>query len=147
MIHTAFIVLSWVVGIVAVLGPIGAVAAFFFIPTVAVPIMQAVTIRFLACRACLLIVAFTLGVLGSYWVGRYDAKSECKAEKLQAELITKQTDVDNAKSAEADAKARASQIEADSNDQHNRDLAYIASLKSKPPCTFDDDDVAPRSVR
>jgi hypothetical protein len=141
MIHTAYIILTWIVGIVAVLGPIGAIAAFFLIPTVAVPIMTKFATAFLGCTRCVVATVFVIAGVGSYWVGHYDAASDCKEAQIAAQLATKNRDLEAAQKAKDDETQRANKIEADANARQKDDADYIATLEKRPSCALDDSDL------
>jgi hypothetical protein len=65
-----YVIATWILGIVSVLGVGGTVAAFIFAPTVAAPILEKVTAMVLACKTCLVIAALVGVALGSFWYGR-----------------------------------------------------------------------------
>lgn len=65
------IALSWILGIVGTLGIGGTIAAYVFFPTVAVPIVERVIASVLACKACLIALAFVVGVVAAFWYGRH----------------------------------------------------------------------------
>lgn len=64
------VILTWVLGVVSVLGVGGTIAAFIFFPTVAVPVLQKVVTVVLACKVCLVVAALLLVGLASFWYGR-----------------------------------------------------------------------------
>lgn len=64
------VILTWILGVVSVLGVGGTVAAFIFFPAVAAPIAAKVTQAVLACKACLVVAALVAVALGSFWYGR-----------------------------------------------------------------------------
>jgi hypothetical protein len=91
-IFEMYVIATWILGAVSVLGVAGTVAAFIFFPTIAAPIAGKVTQVLLGCKACLIAAAFVCIALGSYWYGRhgeYDkghtaAVAEIAAEDAQA---------------------------------------------------------------
>lgn len=143
MIHWFYIALTWILGLGLPLGTI-AVLVILFVPAVnvvAAPILSAVVTRFLACRACIAAAAFAIALVGSYWVGHYDASSDCKADKIAAQLATKNRDLENAQKAKDDETQRANKIEADANARQKDDADYIATLEGRPSCALDDSDL------
>lgn len=65
-----YVIATWILGAVGVLGVAGTVAAFIFFPAVAAPILEKVTATLLACKTCLVIAALVGVALGSFWYGR-----------------------------------------------------------------------------
>jgi hypothetical protein len=63
-------ILTWILGVVSVLGVAGTVAAFIFFPTVAAPVLAKVTQAVLGCKTCLVVAALVSVSLGSFWYGR-----------------------------------------------------------------------------
>ncbi|WP_454629503.1 hypothetical protein [Bradyrhizobium cenepequi] len=73
MILFAYKFLTFFLGVVAVLGPIGAVLAMIFAPTVAAPMLSNLTYRFLQCKVCMVVAAFIVASIVSFWIGNRDA--------------------------------------------------------------------------
>lgn len=134
-------VLTWMAGIVGVLGVGGAIAAAIAFPTVAIPLLQSIVARIISCRPCLYILLFVGACWGSWWFGHHSAVLDCRAGELAAKLAAQQADLDNAKKSAADEAARATTIEATANDQRSKDAAYIATLEARPSCALDDVDL------
>ncbi len=141
MINTVFVVLTWLIGIVATVGPIAAIIGIIAFPAVVVPLISKIAKAFFACVPCMIAAAVVLACLGSYWVGHHDAASDCKAEQLQAALRNKQIDLDNAVKAKVDESARAKTIEEQANARQKDDAEYIAHLEGRPACALDDSDI------
>lgn len=135
------VLLSWILGIVGALGVTGAIAAFFLIPAVAIPIMQGFVSWLLKCKPCLYVLAVASLCFASGWYGRYEAVQECKADAIAAELRNREIDVANASKALSDETERANKIENDANDRQSKDAGYIKSLESRPACALDDSDL------
>jgi apolipoprotein N-acyltransferase len=133
--------LSWILGVVSVLGVAGAIAAIVLVPAVAMPILQNIVARILSCRPCLYAVAIIAACITSWWFGHHQAVLDCRAGELAAELRNKQADLDNARKSAADEAARATTIEASANDQRSKDAAYIATLEARPACALDESDL------
>ncbi len=141
MINTVFVILTWVVGAVATVGPVAVIVGLIFFPAVIVPLISRLAKAFMECVPCIVAVSCVLACLGAYWVGHHAAASDCRAAELRAELRNKQIDLDEANKAKADEASRANTIEAQASDQRKEDLAAIADLKKRPPtCAFDDVD-------
>lgn len=96
----------------------------------------------LRCKPCLIALAVIVALVASNWLGQHKARTECREGQMAARLANKQADLDNAKKAAADAKARADAIEGDASDQRKEDAGYIASLKNRPACDLTDDDIS-----
>ncbi|MEH2476258.1 hypothetical protein V1281_002573 [Nitrobacteraceae bacterium AZCC 2161] len=144
------IALTWIAGVVAVLGVGGAIAAAVLFPAVAIPLIQSIVARIIACKPCLYALAIIGLCFGSWWFGHHQAVLDCRADTIAAELRNARLDADNAKKSEIDQTERANTIEAQSNDQHAKDQEYIKSLEARPSCNLDDDDligVHPRKSR
>ncbi|MDB6086565.1 MAG: hypothetical protein JWN43_4446 [Gammaproteobacteria bacterium] len=133
--------LMWIFGIVGTLGIAGTVAACIFAPAVAIPIVQSVTAAILKCKPCLIALAIVAALFIGALYGSHVATAKCKAGALAAELRNKNIDLDKAKKSEADQTERANTIEAQSNDQREKDAAYIAALENRPACALDDSDI------
>lgn len=141
MINTVFVVLTWLIGLAATIGPVAVIAGLIFFPAVVTPLISKVATAFFDCLYCMIAVAVVLACVGSYWVGHLDASSDCRAEQLQAELRNKQIDLDNARKAEADEASRANSIEEKANARQKDDADYIAHLEARPACALDDSDL------
>jgi hypothetical protein len=133
--------LSWVLGIVGVLGVGGAIAAFIFVPALAIPILQNLVSWLIRCKPCLYALVLCAACFASWWFGHHQAALECREEALAAELRNKQFDLENEQKAKADAEKRAKEIEDSSNERAKSDAEYIERLKAKPACELDDDDI------
>jgi phage I-like protein len=94
------------------------------------------------CKPCLIALAVIVALVGANWLGQRKARTECREAQMAAKLANQRADLENAKKAEADAKARAAQIEGDASDQRKEDASYIASLKGRPACDLTDDDIS-----
>lgn len=136
-------IITWVFGIVGVLGVAGTIAAAILFPAVVIPILQSIVSFILKCKPCLIAIAIIVACSASWWHGHHTAVVACRESELAAELRNKQIDLDNAKQAKDDESHRANTIEAESNDQHAKDAAYIEELKNRPmpSCALDDGDV------
>lgn len=141
MINTVFVVLTWLIGLAATVGPVAVIAGLIFFPAIVVPLISRLARAFFDCVPCIIAAAVVLACVGSYWVGHLDAASDCRAEQLQAELRNKQFDLDKAKQAATDEAARATTIEANANAKHSEDAAYIATLEARPACALDESDL------
>jgi hypothetical protein len=67
------IILTWLLGAVGVLGVAGAIAAFIFVPAVAVPIVTKTVDWLLGCKRCLVALAFVAVALAAFWGGHHGA--------------------------------------------------------------------------
>lgn len=65
------VILTWLLGIVSVLGVGGSIAAFVFFPTVAVPVIEKIVTAVLGCKSCLIALAFVVSIVVSFWYGRH----------------------------------------------------------------------------
>lgn len=90
-------------------------------------------LRGIAIVGALIVAAGWAGTLHGDKIGRADVQAQWSA----ANAAAVQADKENAAKAAADATTRENQILADANDQHQKDLKYIASLQSLPQCGFD----------
>lgn len=133
--------LSWILGIVSVLGIAGTIAAVILVPAIAIPILQSIVAQILRCKPCLYVLAVIGMCIASWWYGHHQAVLDCRAGELAAELRNKQADLDAANAAASDEKARAKSIEESANVQRSNDAAYIASLEARPACLLDDGDI------
>jgi hypothetical protein len=142
MINQAFVVATWLIGVLGVGGAIAAVVAIVFLgPAAVIAIVEPIFARFIACRACIVVVVFVLATTGAYWVGHHQAAQECREADLAAELRNREIDLTIASTARSDETERANKIEANASEQHAKDLQDIADLKKRPPtCIFDDTD-------
>lgn len=73
MILFAYKALTVFLGIAAVVGPVGAIAALVFAPAVALPILQGAATRFIHCKVCIVTAAFVISSVVSFWIGSHDA--------------------------------------------------------------------------
>ena|SRR6266851_5426563 len=83
-----YVIATWVLAAVSVLGVGGTIAAFIFVPTIAAPIASKVVAVLLGCKTCLLVAAFVAVALGSYWYGRhgeYDKGHTAAVAEIAAE--------------------------------------------------------------
>jgi hypothetical protein len=135
------VVLTWILSIVGVLGVGGAVAAAVLFPAVAIPLLQSIVARIIACRPCLYAVAVIAMCFASWWFGHHQAVLDCRAGELAAQLRNQQIDLDNARKAEADEASRANTIEEKANARQKDDADYIAHLEARPACSLDDSDL------
>jgi hypothetical protein len=132
--------LTWILGIVSVLGVGGTIAAYFLIPAF-IPVLQSLVAALLRCKPCLYGIAAVLAVLAAFWGGHHQAVLDCRADELAAELAVKKADVDAATQAKDDAIKRANSIEVKASDRQSKDAAYIAALKKRPSCALDNSDI------
>lgn len=141
MINTGFIVLTWLLGAVATLGPVAVILGMIFVPAVAVPLISRIAKAFFDCVPCIIATAVVLACVASYWVGHHEAASDCRDEQLQAELRNKQFDLEKARQAASDEAKRAATIEEQANVQRKEDGDYIAHLEARPACALDESDI------
>lgn len=66
-----FTIATWLLSIIGTLGIGGAVVAYVVFPTVALPIIEKVAGVLLGCKWCLIVTAFVLSILASYWYGHH----------------------------------------------------------------------------
>ncbi len=86
------VTLSWILGLVSILGGAGTIAALVFAPAIAVPILERIVKVLLGCAVCLWVSLVIFTALGSYWYGRHGeyerghtaAIAEIAAEDAQA---------------------------------------------------------------
>jgi hypothetical protein len=135
------IALTWIAGIVGVLGVGGAVAAAIAFPTVVIPVLQSIVSQILKCKPCLCAIILIGACWASWWFGHHKAVLDCRAGELAAKIAAQQADLDNAKKSAADEANRANTIEATANDQRDKDAAYIATLQARPTCDLDESDL------
>jgi hypothetical protein len=142
VIHYIFIGLTWALATFGVVGAIAAIAATVYLgPATVLAIIEPLFAKFVACTKCVVAVVFVLATVGAYWVGHHQAEKECSADEKNSELAAQRQDTINAQQAAADEANRAIDIEVTADDQHKKDLADIAALKTRPPtCAFDDID-------
>jgi hypothetical protein len=79
-----YVIATWILSIVGVLGVAGTVAAFIFFPAIAAPIAAKVTQAVLACKTCLVIATMVGVALGSYWYGRHGEYDKGHAAAIAA---------------------------------------------------------------
>jgi hypothetical protein len=144
MINTAFVVLTWLLGLAATLGPVAVIAAVIFVPAVAVPLISSIAKSFLECLWCIVTVVAVLMCVGSYWVGHWDAAADCRAGELEAKLRNARIDAENAKKSADDEFQRASEIETTAKARQKDDHDYITHLEARPSCNLDDGDLPGR---
>ncbi len=136
------IALSWVLGVVSVLGVGGAIAALIFFPVVAVPILQKTVEWLLGCKRCLYALAIVALALAAFWGGHHKAVLDCRADNAAAALRNQQLDLDIAhRAAEAESTLIKS-IEDKASAREKKDDGYVAKLESHPApaCALDDND-------
>ncbi|QDM27014.1 hypothetical protein FNL56_13490 [Tardiphaga sp. vice304] len=141
MINTAFVVLTWLVGLAATFGPVAVILGLIFVPAVAVPLISSIAKRFLECVWCIVAVVALLMCVGSYWVGYWDAAADCRAGELEAKLRNARIDAEVAKKSADDEFQRAGQIEATAEARQKDDHDYITHLEARPSCNLDDNDL------
>jgi uncharacterized protein YlxW (UPF0749 family) len=107
--------------------------------TWALPILRAL----LGCKRCMIVLAIGVALIVANQLGQHKARTECQEAQLHARIAKQRADLENAKKAEADAKARATEIEDQASDQRKEDADYIARLKDRPnaSCDLTDDDI------
>lgn len=135
------IALTWVLGIVAALGVAGTIAAAIIFPAVVVPVLQNLVSWLLRCKPCLYALAVAGLMAACWWHGHHQAVLECREAELAAVIRNQEFDLATAQNAKADADKRARDIEESANEQAKKDADYIATLKAKPACELDDDDI------
>jgi hypothetical protein len=146
--HTLMVTLTWALGALGVTGTIAAIAAVIFLgPTAVMAIVQPILSRFLACTACIVASAFLLSTIGSYWLGHHEAERQCRADELNSRIAAQQADLEAARRAKTDESNRASQIESEANEQHQKDSDFIKHLQAQPGCGFDPDAGAAGGLR
>lgn len=100
----------------------------------------------------LLGAAALAAVAGSIWLygvnkynaGYADADSKCQAEAIRSQLDAMTADRDAARSAEADAKARADRMRDEARAEMEGVAEYVEELKKRPPaaaCRLTGDDL------
>lgn len=141
MINTAFVILTWLLGLAATLGPAAVILGLVVAPAVAVPLISKLGGAFLSCSRCIVAAIAVVMCVGSYWVGHWDAEQDCRAGELAAQLRNVRIDAENARQSAADELQRATQIEAQSNDQRSKDADYIKALESRTSCNLNDNDI------
>lgn len=141
MINTLFIVLTWIIALVATFGPLAVILGMIFVPAVAVPLISKIAKAFFDCIPCMIAAAVVVACVGSYWVGHHQAASDCRAAELEAVLRNQKIDLENANKAAADEADRAINIEVTADEQRKKDAAYIKALESRPGCALDDSDI------
>ena len=63
--------ISWALAVTSVLGLGWTIAAAVFFPTITMPIIEKIMAALLGCKWCLIVAAFVLSVLASYWYGHH----------------------------------------------------------------------------
>jgi hypothetical protein len=140
MVHTLVVVATWLVASFGVAGAVAAVVATVYLGPVATQaILAPLFKRFIACTRCVVATVILLTALASYWLGHHQAEAECRADELNSRIAAQQADLEAAKQAKADEAARVDTIESAANDQHQKDLDFIARLRANPSCGFDPD--------
>lgn len=139
-------VLSWILGIVGVLGVGGAIAACIAAPAIAIPLLTKATDFLLRCKPCLVALAIGAAALGGWWYGHHAATAECREAEMAAELANREADLEAASKARSDETQRANAIAARARTREKDDADFIAHLKGRKACLFDDDDVGDDGV-
>lgn len=150
MLQTAFVALTWLIGIFGTGGAVAFVAlAVTLGPSAVLRIVEPILSRFFGCMKCVVAVGAVLATIGAYWVGRIDAESDCKARMLASRAAAHRADVRAAVNAAGKESELVKNIEETAKVQHDADLAEIERLKAAtvPACMFDDRDLDPGSVR
>lgn len=104
-----YVVATWVLSAVSVLGVGGAIVAFIFFPAVASPILAKVTATVLACKTCLVVAALAVVALGSFWYGRegeYDKGHTAAVAEIASENIAALKDATEKRAIWKECKAR-----------------------------------------
>jgi hypothetical protein len=120
------------------LGLVAVIAAVIFVPAVTVPLISSMAKRFLECLWCVVAVVAVLMCVGSYWVGHWDAESDCRAGEIEAKLRNARIDAENAADDEFQG---ASEIETTAKARQNDDHDYITHLEARPSCNLDDNEL------
>lgn len=136
--HAIVVTLTALVGVFGVGGAIAlAIAVIYLGPQAVLMLAQPLLKRFLSCRPCVAVTAALLGALAAYWLGHHQAVVECRAEGLNSRIAAQQADLEAARKAREDEANRANSIEVNANEQHAKDLEFIARLQQNPACGFD----------
>jgi len=136
--------LTWILGLVSTLGIGGAIAAVVLTGGAALPIIEEILLKILRCHPCMVVVVLIGTLLGGYWYGRHEEAGACKAAEIAAELRNREIDLERQSQARSDETERANRIAADAAQRAKDDADYIAGLKSRPGCLFDDLDAGVR---
>jgi nitrate/nitrite transporter NarK len=97
MILFAYKALTVVLGIVAVVGPAGAIAGLIFAPAIVMPILTRIVTRFLDCKACIAASVLIIASVISFWIGSHDAYHRgvddtiAKIARADAKLVARAT--------------------------------------------------------
>lgn len=86
----------------------------------------------LRCTVCMIAIAIAAAFIAGDIRGKHKAEGVCQADKLRAELATKNADIENARRAAADATLRASAIQVDVDAANKRADDYAEELKKRP---------------
>lgn len=142
MIHQLYLTLTGLLGVSFIGLPIGMIVMLIVLGPVATGgIIRPLVTKYLECRSCLIVTAFVVASVASYWVGNRESAARCKADELAAVLRNKQFDLQREREAKANAEKRVKEIEESANERAKSDAEYIEKLKTKPACLLDDDDV------
>lgn len=82
------VVLTWVLGTLATFGGVGTAVAMIFFPLTAAPILQKIVSAVIGCKSCLIVTAFVVVAIGSYWyghAGEYDRGHAAAIAEIAAE--------------------------------------------------------------
>lgn len=93
------------------------------------------------------LVAVLVALVMAFLLGARVMDEREEAKGLRIEVAMKQQDLEAAQHANADALARANEIEGKADAQHAMDQDYIAHLQANPACTFDPGPVPAGRVR
>lgn len=141
--HYVFVTATWLLGTLGVAGAAAAIAGCIFLGPVAVQTIVAPIIsKFISCTKCVAVAVLILSAVGSFWIGHHSAVVDCRDEKANSIIAAQRRDITIAQQAAADEANRAIAIETEAKDQHEKDVATIEGLKSRPnaACAFDDGD-------
>jgi membrane protein implicated in regulation of membrane protease activity len=73
MITGLYQTVTVLLAVVAVLGPIGTMAALIFAPAIAGPFISKAVSGFLGCKVCIVVAAFIVASVVSFWIGHHEA--------------------------------------------------------------------------
>lgn len=135
------VALTWILSVVGALGVGGAIAAAVFFPAVAIPLLQSIVARVIACKPCLYALALIGACFASWWLGHHQAVMDCRAGAIAAELRNAKIDADIARKSADDETIRANTIEATAKARQRDDHDYITHLEARPSCNLDDGDL------
>ena len=63
-----------VLGLLATLGPVGIILALIFVgPAVVLPMISKAIATFLECKVCIIVAAFIIASVVSFWIGHHEA--------------------------------------------------------------------------